>query len=258
MASLAKGLRLRASAIGSAGSLIGLLLIFGASNAAAASSSPTAGAYAGEYQPVESDPLAPFNEKMFWFNLKLDTYVVRPVAQGYASVVPEPARQSVERFFRNVSFIPRFANNLFQLRFTQAGGELARFGINTTLGVGGLFDVADSWFGLQENPDDFGLTIRHYSIPTGPYLVLPFFGPSTIGDTIGLAADGSMNPLVYLTPWEVYLAADGGEDVAWAINYRSLNLNLFEDVDRYAVDLYGAVQDGYRQRRAARTKELAQ
>ena len=88
---------------------------------------------AGTYAEAYSDPLATFNEKMFWFNLKLDKDVLHPVASGYAKVVPEPVRESVARLFDNVDFIPRFANNLFQLRFAQATGEVARFGINTTL-----------------------------------------------------------------------------------------------------------------------------
>lgn len=212
----------------------------------------------GENMQVYTDPLAPFNERMFWFNLKLDKYFLHPVASGYAAVAPTPVRESVGRFFNNVEFIPRFANNLFQLRFPEAGGELARFGINTTLGVGGLFDPADHWFGLKEHRNDFGLTMGHYGMPSGPYLVLPFFGPSTARDTVGLIADGAMWPLPYLAPWPWYwsTAIDAGKDTVEAINYRSLHLDLFEQVDRYAVDLYGAVQDGYLQTRANRLKEL--
>jgi phospholipid-binding lipoprotein MlaA len=210
----------------------------------------------GETTQVYSDPLAPFNEKMFWFNLKLDHYVVHPVAEGYAKVAPVPVRESVGRFFDNINFIPRFANNLFQLRFPQAGGEVARFGINTTLGVAGLFDPADHWFGLKENPNDFGLTMGHYGVPSGPYLVLPGIGPSTIRDAVGYAADGSMWPLPYFVPWYIYIPAGAGKTAIEAVNYRSLHLDLFEQVDRYAVDLYGAVQDGYLQRRATRLEEL--
>jgi phospholipid-binding lipoprotein MlaA len=210
----------------------------------------------GENTQVYSDPLAPFNEKMFWLNLKLDHYVLHPVASGYAAVAPLIVRQSVGRFFDNVNFIPRFANNLFQLRFPQAGGELLRFGINTTVGIAGVFDPADRWFGIKENPNDLGLTFGHYGISSGPYLVLPVLGPSTIRDTIGRAGDGAMWPLPYFVPWYVSIPTDAGKAVIEAVNYRSLNLNLFEDVDRYAVDLYGAVQDGYLQKRAAELETL--
>src|SRR5208282_4290411 len=190
---------------------------------------------------AEPDPLAAFNTKMFWFNRKLDDYFLHPVATAYAKVVPEPARRSVGRFIDNVRVLPRFANNLFQLRLKQAGTEVARFGINSTVGLAGLFDPAGQWFGLKENHDDFGLTLGRYGVPTGPYLVLPFFGPSTIRDTVGRVADGAMNPMSYLLPWYITTSATAGEDVADAVNYRSLNLNLFEDVDRFSIDIYGAV-----------------
>jgi len=211
----------------------------------------------GEYAQAYSDPLAPFNEKMFWFNLKLDHYILHPVAQGYAAITPMPVRESVGRFFSNVNFIPRAANNLLQLRFPEAGSELARFGINSTLGVAGLFDVADKWFGLKEHRNDFGLTLGHYGAPPGAYIVWPFIGPSTVRDTIGYAADGAMWPLPYFVPWYVSLPTNAGKSAMEVVNYRSLHLNLFEDVDRYAVDLYGAVQDGYSQRRAADLRALS-
>jgi phospholipid-binding lipoprotein MlaA len=203
-----------------------------------------------------TDPLAPFNERMFWFNLKLDDYIVHPLASGYAKVVPVGARESVGRFFDNVDFIPRFANSLFQLRMAQASIELARFGINTTLGVGGLFDVANGWFGLKEADNDFGLTMGHYGLGTGAYLVLPFVGPTDIRDAAGRVADGAMFPLGYFVPWYIYIPAEAGQSFAEGVNYRSLHLNLFEEVDRYAIDLYGAVQDGYLQRRAAQVREV--
>lgn len=217
----------------------------------------------GENQGVYSDPLAPFNESMFTFNLKLDDWVLRPVASGYATIAPEPVRKSVGRFFNNVDVIPRFANNLLQGRLPEAGTEVARFGINSTLGVAGFFDPAEAWFGLEEHPDDFGLTLRYYGVPTGPYLMLPFFGPSTISDTVGLAVDGAMNPLSYLSifsgaPWWVSMVANTGWRVGEAVNYRSQHLDQFEEADRYAVDLYGAVQDAYLQTREHKVKELKQ
>ena len=210
----------------------------------------------GESAQVYSDPLAPFNEKMFWFNLKLDHYILHPVASGYAAIAPTPVRESVGNFFDNVNFIPRFANNLFQLRIPEAGGELVRFGINSTIGVGGLFDPADHWFGLKQNRNDLGLTFGHYGIAPGPYLVLPVLGPTTIRDAVGWAGDNAMWPLPYFVPWYVSIPTDAGKGAIEAVNYRSLHLDLFEQVDRYAVDLYGAVQDGYMQRRAGQLKAL--
>jgi phospholipid-binding lipoprotein MlaA len=203
-----------------------------------------------------ADPLSGFNEPMFTFNLKLDDWVLRPVAGGYADVAPKPVRQSVGRFFDNARVIPRFANNLFQLKLAEAGTEAARFGINSTVGVVGLFDPADQWFGLKEHPNDFGLTIRYYNLPTGPYVMLPFFGPSTVGDTLGLVADGAMDPISYFVPWWVSITVVTEETAVEAINYRSLNLNQFEEADRYAIDLYGSVQDAYLQTRDHQVRQL--
>jgi len=199
-------------------------------------------------QPI-ADPLAPFNEKMFWFNRELDTHVTRPISTGYAKVVPEEPRRCVDRFFRNVGVIPRFANSLFQLKFDGAGREVSRFAINTTLGVLGLFDPADKWFHIKPSNEDFGLTLGHYGLDTGPYLVIPILGPSTIRDAAGRVADGFMNPIAYFLPFWQTLIVDTSSMAVSGINYESLNLQLFSDVDLYSVDLYGAVQDAYLQRR---------
>ncbi len=201
------------------------------------------------------DPWEPFNQGMFTFNLRLDEYALRPVATGYARLLPNAARQSVGRFFKNLGALERFANNLFQGKFPGAGQEVGRFVLNTTLGGVGLFDVADMWFDMKESPEDFGQTLAVYGVSSGPYLVLPFYGPSTVRDTVGLAVDSAMNPMNYFLSTVQVFAIRGGLTVGSAINYRSLNLQLFEDVDRYAVDLYGAVQDGYLQRREKAIQE---
>ena len=219
----------------------------------AASSSPSPGE---NNQGGTPDPLSPFNEAMFTFNLKLDDWVLRPVAKGYSFIAPQPVREGVGRFFDNVRVIPRFANNLFQLKLIEASTEVARFGINSTVGLAGFFDPAQEWFGLERKPNDFGLTIRYYNIPTGPYVMLPFFGPSTIGDTVGLVADGAMNPMDYLLPTWITIVVTTGQRAAEAVNYRSLHMNQFEEADRYAVDLYGAVQDAYLQTRYHEVKKL--
>ncbi len=215
----------------------------------------------GETPPEEArggrpDPLEPLNEKMFRFNLKLDDYILKPVATGYASVTTPPVRDSVSRFFNNVKVIPHVANNLFQLRFVEAGTDLARFGINSTLGVAGFFDPAQSWFGLTDYPDDFGLTLRYYGIPAGPYLMLPLLGPSTVTDTIGMVADNAMNPMSFLLPWYITVPAGLGRRGMETINYRAQHLDLFEEADRYAVDLYGAVQEAYLEKRTAQLRAL--
>jgi phospholipid-binding lipoprotein MlaA len=195
-----------------------------------------------------SDPFEHFNESMLTFNRKADDWVLHPVATGYADVVPQPARASVGRFFKNVGVVPRFANDLFQGQFKQASVETARFGINSTLGVAGLFDPADNWFGLKQESNDFGLTLAKYGVKEGPYLVLPLLGPSTVRDALGKVADGAMNPVAYAAPSNAILYEMAANAVA-AVNARSENLNMFDDVDLYTVDLYGAVQDAYLERR---------
>ena len=200
--------------------------------------------------PPVADPLEPFNQAMFRFNLTLDEYLLRPVAGGYAAVVPLGARQGVTRFFRNLNVAPRVGNKLLQLELAGAGTELTRFLINSTVGGLGFFDVADRWFGLEAGYADFGQTLAKYGIGSGPYLVLPFFGPSTVRDAVGLGIDGAMQPTNYLLPTvPEQISARTGWLVGATVNARALNLELFESVDRFSLDLYGAVQDGYLQQR---------
>jgi phospholipid-binding lipoprotein MlaA len=116
------------------------------------------------------------------------------------------------------------------------------------LGVGGLFDPADKYFDLKQRPNDFGLTLAKYGVDEGPYLILPLLGPSTVRDAAGKVADGAMNPVNYAAPSSA-LAYEAAATAVAAVNARSENLNTFEDVDRYSVDLYGAVEDAYFQRR---------
>jgi phospholipid-binding lipoprotein MlaA len=169
--------------------------------------------------------------------------------------VPQPARASIGRFFENVGVIPRFANDVFQGQFKQAGVETARFGINSTVGVAGLFDPADNWFGLKQQPNDFGLTLAKYGVKEGPYLMLPILGPSTVRDALGTVVDGAMNPVSYTAPSSAIYYEVAARAVQ-AVNARSENLNMFEDVDSYAIDPYGAIQDAYIERRQAQEDKV--
>jgi len=183
---------------------------------------------------------------MFVFNQKLDQWALKPLATGWTAITPKPMRQSIGNFFDNTDIIPRFANAVFQLRLKNASTELARFGVNTTVGVVGLFDPADKWLGLKEHRNDFGLTLARYGIHEGPYLVLPFFGPSTVRDAVGKVADAAMNPVHYLVPTSVVVyAAEAGAGVLEVVNYRALYAQFFSDIDRYSLDPYAAMQDGY-------------
>jgi phospholipid-binding lipoprotein MlaA len=183
-----------------------------------------------------SDPFEHFNESMLTFNRKADDWVLHPAATGWAHVVPQPARASVGRFFKNAGVIPRFANYLFQGQFKQAGIETACFATNSTLGVAGLFDPADKWFGLKQEPNDFGLTLAKYGVKEGPYLVLPILRPSTVRDALGKVVDGAMNPVNYGAPSSAIYYELAANAVA-AVNARSENLNMFDEVCLYSVDL---------------------
>src|SRR6202790_4891244 len=185
---------------------------------------------------------------MLAFDRKADDWVLHTAATGYSHVVPQPARASIGRFFQNVGVIPRFSNDVFQGRFKQAGVETARFATSSTLGVGGLFDPADEWFGLKQEPNDFGLTLAKYGVKEGPYLVLPLLGPSTVRDALGKVVDGAMNPVAYTAPSSAIFYEMAANGLA-AVNARSENLKMFDDVDLYSVDLYVAVQDAYLERR---------
>jgi phospholipid-binding lipoprotein MlaA len=175
------------------------------------------------------DPLAPVNHKVLNVNEKLDHTAVHPLASGWATVVPKPARQCIGRFFDNVKFIPRFTNAVFQLKLRNAGGELARFGINSTIGAAGLFDPADRWFGIKEHDNDFGTTLGTWGMSEGWFVEMPVGGPVNVRDTLGHFVDGAMNPMNYLVPagGEVY------ETIAHSIeglNKRADDLHKFEGV----------------------------
>ena len=139
-------------------------------------------------QASEEDPWESFNRPVFVFNDKLDTYALKPLAQGYQAVTPQFVEDGIGNFFANVGEIRNFGNDVLQGKFHDAGIDTARFLLNTTVGVLGFVDVA-SRAGLQRNDEDFGQTFGVWGVKSGPYLVLPFFGPSNPRDAVGLIPD---------------------------------------------------------------------
>ncbi|MGA2151522.1 MAG: VacJ family lipoprotein [Geobacteraceae bacterium] len=192
-----------------------------------------------------ADPIEPWNRAMFQFNDKLYFWALKPVARGYNAVVPEPARISVRSFFRNVAMPVRFVNSLFQGKFKAAGTELARFGINTTIGMVGFFDVAKSRFDLEAHNEDLGQTLGHYGMGGLMYIVWPFIGPSNVRDTIGFAGDSFLDPVSYIDPFEAAI----GVNAYGQINKTSLELGTYEDMVESALEPYIAVRDAYIQYR---------
>ncbi len=144
--------------------------------------------------PTKGDPFESYNRTMFTVNDKIDQLALKPVAKAYVWAMPELVRNSVTNFFSNIGDVYIAANNLLQLKIADGVSDIMRVAINTVFGVGGLFDVA-TIAKLPKHEADFGLTLGHYGVPAGPYVVLPLLGPSTVRDTGGTVVDYFGNPL---------------------------------------------------------------
>jgi phospholipid-binding lipoprotein MlaA len=194
---------------------------------------------------IDYDPWVRFNEQTFWFNHDLlDRYALKPAATAWHEAVPDLVSQSLGHAFDNLDTPKRLVNNLLQGRFEGAGREATRFTLNTTVGIAGLFDVANR-VGVRGSYADTGQTLGTYGVEPGPYLVLPFLPPLTLRDGIGYAVDSMLDPVSYFAPF----AANFGRSAVKTINERAANLQLYQDVEDSSIDLYGAVRNGYLQRR---------
>ncbi len=149
-------------------------------------------------EPVTNpDPWEKTNRKIYNFNVKLDKYLLKPVAQGYKKVTPDSLEKGISNFFSNLGGVPTIANDLAQLKFKKAGKDTGRFLLNSTVGLLGFFDVAkDMWMPHQK--EDFGQTLGFWGVSSGPYVMLPLLGPSTIRDGAGLAVDSYLSPYASL------------------------------------------------------------
>lgn len=194
--------------------------------------------------PSKDDPWEGFNRTVFTFNDKVDQYALKPVAQGYVKVTPQPVRESVTNFFSNIGDVYNAANNFLQLKITDGVEDIMRIVINTVFGVGGLFDVATA-AKLPKHNQDFGLTLGHYGVPSGPYLVLPLFGPSTVRDGAGLVGNYFINPLSYVDPSAVSWGLYGLNVVSTRANL----LGASDLLEGAAIDKYSFVRNTYLQRR---------
>jgi phospholipid-binding lipoprotein MlaA len=182
-------------------------------------------------------------------NMNFDQWLLKPTAEAYVDVVPEPARTGVHNFLVNLDSPVTFANDLFQGEVLLAGQTLGRFGLNTTIGVGGLVDVATP-AGIPLHSSDFGQTLGVWGVGPDPYLVLPLLGPSNPRDLTGYVADTFMDPLTYVgirdyTYWAM------GRGAVTIVDVRSRNLEMMDELDRSSVDKYASMRSLYRQYRAA-------
>ncbi|MCC8396465.1 VacJ family lipoprotein [Paraburkholderia sp. MMS20-SJTR3] len=194
--------------------------------------------------PTKGDPFEGLNRTIFTVNDKIDQYALKPVAKGYVWATPQPVRDSVTNFFSNIGDVYIAANNLLQLRIADGVSDVMRIVINTVFGVGGLFDVA-TLAKLPKHENDLGLTLGHYGVPAGPYLVLPLFGPSTVRDAIGSIGNYYVNPISYIDPpglsWALY-----GLNV---VNTRANLLGASDVLEGAALDKYSFVRNAFLQRR---------
>ncbi len=147
---------------------------------------------------ANQDPLIEVNRTVHDFNRAMDGAILKPIAKTYSTVTPSFVRRRASSFFNNIDDVRVTINNLLQLKFKRAAGDVGRLAINTTIGLGGLFEVADPAFGLEKHHEDFGQTLAFWTVEPGPYLELPFLGPSTARDSAGALVDTLLNPLQLL------------------------------------------------------------
>ena len=198
-----------------------------------------------------ADPLEPFNRAMHQFNDKLYFWALKPVAQGYKIVVPEPARISVKNFFSNLGFPSRFLSCLLQTDFSGAATEAGRFTINTVWGIGGLLDPSSNKeLDLQMQDTDLGQTLGVYGVGHGFYIVWPVLGPSSPRDSVDIAGDYFLYPTSYISPWYAGLGVKGYKE----INATSLRIGDYEALKDAAIDPYVAFRDAYIQYRLKKVK----
>lgn len=189
------------------------------------------------------DPFEGFNRAMFGFNEGVDKAVLQPVAKGYKAVVPEPARECVGNVFANINDIFVGVNSLLQGRVGDAVSDVCRVVVNTTVGLLGCFDVA-SKIGLEKHDRDFGQTFGKWGFGSGPYLVLPFLGPSTVREGIGTLIYTNLDPV-----WADHVRTRNVLYSLRAVNRRADLLEAGNVLEEAALDKYSFVRDAYLQRR---------
>ena len=194
---------------------------------------------------LDADPLRGYNRAMFQVNRALDTVVLKPVAQGYRFVVPEKGRTMVSNAVANIYSPVVFGNSLLQGDVHNSFATFWRFFLNSTFGIGGLFDVA-SEAGLKNRTTDLGQTFAIYGAGPGAYVVLPLIGPSNVRDALGRVGDMFMNPVMYMDDGVAIAVA-----ATTAVDMRSNNMKLIDDIYATSVDPYVTFKSGYTQKRAA-------
>lgn len=201
-----------------------------------------------------ADPLEPLNRSTFKFNRAFDATVSKPLAQLYLAVVPQSVRNGVDSAFNNIAMIPAVGNDILQGEFREAIKGSWRFAINSTLGVGGIFDLASKSFGLPAHYNDLGKTFAKWGYKQSAYVMLPLLGPSTIRDVIGYGTE-----YFIMTPFP-YIQDQGLVWGLWGLRYVDLRSQLFEQerLMQEAMDPYTFVRDAWLQHRQYKINDEAQ
>lgn len=200
----------------------------------------------------ENDPLEPMNRYFFELNRFFDTILLKPVATWYDGVIPQPGRNGVRNFLDNLRSPVILANDMLQGEWDRAGTTASRFGINTTVGLLGLFDPAADW-GMPQHSEDFGQTLATYGSGEGPYLYLPVLGPAPPRDLTGFVVDQFFDPLTYIY-WDEPKTVPTVRFVVNGIDQRARSLTTLDQIERTSVDHYATVRNLYRQ---IRNNEIA-
>jgi len=206
-----------------------------------------------QQQSATYDPIEPVNRRIFWFNDKLDVYVLEPVARGWDKVAPDPVQTSLTNFFLNARSPVVIINDLLQGKPRASAVDVQRFAVNTTVGVLGFMDPATKW-GLERHQEDFGQTLGVWGILPGPYLVLPLLGPSNARDAVGLVPDWAFSLWPFFVDQYVLL----GARVVDTVNTRAQLLEEIQNIKEASVDYYVFVRDAYFQRRRALVSDNAE
>jgi phospholipid-binding lipoprotein MlaA len=196
------------------------------------------------------DPLEPYNRAMFTFNDKADQFVMKPVATAYHTVTPSFVQTGVGNFFGNLGDVWTGINDILQGKFSYGGSDFLRFGVNTTFGIAGLFDIGTA-IGIQKRNRDFGETLGTWGVKSGPYVVLPLLGSSTLRDTVALPVDYSGSPWDYVYP--IHLRNEG--TILQFVDQRARLLDASNLLDEAALDRYEFVRDAYLQRREGKVRD---
>ncbi len=194
---------------------------------------------------IINDPIEPWNRWMFGVNDVLYFWVLKPTAQGYKVIIPEPGRIGILNFFHNITTPVRLVNCMLQGKFHSAGNEVNRFVINTTWGVLGIWDPAMKKGKIEPAAEDFGQTLAVYGLDNGCYLVWPLLGPSTLRDSVGMGGDYFLNPTFYVEDDEARISIS----VVNVLNKTSLHIGEYEAFKAAAVDPYIGMREAYVQYR---------